>query len=291
MSTERSIADKPLKIMYLRPVGVAANNEVFAELARSCKLPGTEVHIASLSDRDGKFSHIEFRSYEAVVSRGIVRATWAAAQLGFDALAIGCFYDTALQAAREISGGMAVTAPCIAACEIAAGLSNRFGIIVGRRKWVNQMSAVVKAHGFGPKLAAFEPVELGVNDFLTDHQETERRLIAAGRRLVDAHHAEAVILGCTREIGFYRKVEKELKVPVIDAAAAAMKRAEYSAMLSRQCSWRPARKWSCEPPRDSESEAFRAICAEDAFSGRIVVEAELRRRRAGTEPKGDSEGG
>ena len=274
MITGRSIADRPLKIMYLRPVGVSANNEVFAELARSCKLPGTEVHIASLSDRDGKFSHIEFRSYEAVVSRGIVRATWAAAQLGFDALAIGCFYDTALHAAREISGGMAVTAPCIASCEIAAGLSTRFGIIVGRRKWVNQMSAVVKGHGFGPKLAAFETVELGVNDFLTDHQETERRLIAAGRRLVDAHHAEAVILGCTREIGFYRKVEKELKVPVIDAAAAAIKRAEYSAMLRRQCGWRPGRKWSCEPPRDDESEAFRAICAEDAFSGRMIVEAE-----------------
>lgn len=274
MRMDRSIADKPLKIMYLRPVGVVSNNEAFAALARSCKLPGTEVHIASLPGRDGAFSHIEFRSYEAVVSRGIVRATRAAAQLGFDALAIGCFYDTALLDAREISGGMAVTAPCIASCEIAAGLSNRFGIIVGRRKWVDQMSAVVKGHGFGPKLAAFEPVDLGVDDFLADHQETERRLIEAGRRLVDEHHAEAVILGCTREIGFYRKVEKELKVPVIDAAAAAMKRAEYSAMLKRQCGWRPGRKWSCEPPRDDESEAFRAVCAEDAFSGRIVVEAE-----------------
>jgi N-methylhydantoinase A len=41
--------------------------------------------------------------------------------------------------AREISGEMIVTAPCAASCEIAASLANRFGVIVGRRKWVDQM--------------------------------------------------------------------------------------------------------------------------------------------------------
>ena len=84
---------------------------------------------------DGAFTHIEYRSYEAVVSAGIVRAARAAAAEGFDALAIGCFYDTALLEAREVSGDMAVTAPCAASLEIAASLANRFGIIVGRRKW------------------------------------------------------------------------------------------------------------------------------------------------------------
>ena len=43
--------------------------------------------------------------------------------------------------AREISGEMIVTAPCAASCEIAASLANRFGVIVGRRKWVDQMKA------------------------------------------------------------------------------------------------------------------------------------------------------
>ena len=77
------------------------------------------MHVTSLKPGDGAFTHIEYRSYEAVVSAGIVRAARAAAAAGFDALAIGCFYDTALHEAREVSGDLIVTAPCAAALEIA----------------------------------------------------------------------------------------------------------------------------------------------------------------------------
>lgn len=102
----------PLKVMYLSPVGNDAYDQVFADMARAHKLPNTEVHVTSLPPEDGAFTHIEFRAYEAMVTRGIIRATRAAAREGFDALAIGCFYDTALHDAREISGDMIVTAPC-----------------------------------------------------------------------------------------------------------------------------------------------------------------------------------
>ena len=147
-------ANAPLKLMYLNPVGTDAYDAVFAEMARSYKLPGTEVHITCLADPGGSFTHIEYRSYETIVSRGIIQATRQAAREGFDALAIGCFYDTGLHDAREISGEMVVTAPCLASCEIASSLANRFGIIVGRRKWVNQMNAVAREHGYGERLSA-----------------------------------------------------------------------------------------------------------------------------------------
>src|SRR5262249_50737034 len=105
-------------------------------MARRYKLPGTEVHIGSISAEDGGLRNAEYRTYEAIMARGVVRA---AVREGFDALAIGCFYDVALHDAREISGEMVVTASCEASCEIAAALANHFGIIVGRRKWVHQM--------------------------------------------------------------------------------------------------------------------------------------------------------
>ena len=100
--------------MYLRPVGTAAFDELFADMVRSYKNPDTEVHITSLKETDGGFTHIEYRAYEAVVSAGIVRGTRVAAQKGFDAVALSCFYDTALHDAREVSGAMTVTGPCIA---------------------------------------------------------------------------------------------------------------------------------------------------------------------------------
>ena len=118
---------KPLKIMYLNPVGNSTYDQVFADMARDHKLPQTEVHVTSLAPSAGRFTHIEFRSYEAMVTQGIIRAALAAGREGFDAFVIGCFYDTALHDAREVSGDMIVTAPCLASCEIAASLANRFG--------------------------------------------------------------------------------------------------------------------------------------------------------------------
>ncbi len=265
----------PLKIMYLSPVGNrGADDGIFAQMAADNKLPGTEVHITCLPDDDGAFTHIEFRSYEAIVTRGIIRAARAAAREGFDAFAIGCFYDTALHDAREISGDMIVTAPCQSSCEIAATLSNRFGVIVGRRKWVHQMQSTVHEHGHRDRLSGFYHVELGVNDFQRDHAETNRRLTEAGRKAVEEDFAEALILGCTLEVGFYRELSETLGVPVIDPSIAALKRAEYAAILKRQCGWVPSRKWSCEAPSEEEIARFGGFDEGEAFGNRVVVEAD-----------------
>jgi allantoin racemase len=261
--------------MYFSPVvGGGAHDDVFADMARRHKLPGTEVHVTSLPEREGRLSHIEFRAYEAMATRGIVRAARQAAREGFDAFAIGCFYDTALHDAREVSGEMIVTAPCVASCEIAASLANRFGIIVGRRKWVHQMHSTVREHGHEHRLSGFYHVEMGVTEFQQDHAETGRRLIEAGSRAVEEDFAEALILGCTMEVGFYYEVEARLGVPVIDPSIAALKRAEYGAVLKRQCGWKPSRRWSCESPSEEEMRVIGGFDGGDAFGNRIIVAAE-----------------
>lgn len=266
-------AEKPVKIMYLSPVGSSLYDQVFADMAKSQKLAATEVHITSLPPEQGAFTHIEYRSYEAMVTKGIIRATIAAANEGFDALAIGCFYDTALHDAREVSGQMMVTAPCVASLEIAASLANRFGIIVGRRKWVNQMSATVRDIGQSERLSGFYHVELGVDDFQTDHCLTNNLLIRAGRKAVEEDFAEAVILGCTLEVGFHKELEKDLGVPVIDPSIAALKRAEYGGILKRQCGWVPSRKWSSESPPEAEMARLGVFEGGKIFGNRIIVEA------------------
>lgn len=265
---------KPLKVMYHNPVGNSTYDQVFADMARDHKLPQTEVHVTSLPPSVGRFTHIEFRSYEAMVTSGIIRAARAAGREGFDAFVIGCFYDTALHDAREVSGDMVVTAPCVASCEIAASLSNRFGVIVGRRKWVHQMHSTVREHGHDHRLSGFYHVELGVDDFQKDHAETERRLIEAGRKAVEEEFAEALILGCTLEIGFYKQVEEALGVPVIDPSIAALKRAEYAAVLKRDCGWKPSRRWSLEAPPEDEMASIGGFDDGDVFGNRIVVPAE-----------------
>ncbi len=259
--------------MYLSSVGDRDGDGIFSAMAADNKLPGTEVHVSSLPTDDGGFTHIEYRSYEGIVTRGIIRAARATAREGFDAMAIGCFYDTGLHKAREVSGEMIVTAPCVASCEIAASLSNRFGIIVGRRKWVHQMQATVHENGHRDRLPGFYHVELGVNDFQTDHQLTRSKLNEAGRKAVNEDFAESVILGCTLEVGFHEELQAELGVPVIDPSIAALKRAEYAAVLKTQCGWKPSRKWSCEAPPEHEIETFGGFNDGEAFGNRIIIPA------------------
>lgn len=273
--------------MFLLPVHISSKTvQVFTSAISAHKLPSTEVHITSLPNSDGTFNNLVHHTLEAIATRGIIRAVRQAALEHFDAFAIGCFYDTALSPSREISADMVVTAPCIAACEIAASLGNRFGIIVGREKWVHHMRDNVFRYGYRDMLTGFYPIDLGVHEFLDDVEETERRMLQAGKRAVEIDHAEVIILGCTLQIGFYRKLGKELGVPVIEATVAALKRAEYAAILKRQCGWVPSRVWSCEPPREEELEAFRVFEDREVFDQRVVVGAGV----VGGE-KGDGGGG
>ena len=136
------------------------------------------------------------------------------------------------------------------------------------------MNATVRDNGIADRLSGFYPVELGVRDFQADHAVTERRLTAAGKKAVEEDFAEAIILGCTLEIGFHDRLSEALGVPVIDPSIAAPKRAEYAADLKRKCGWQPSRRWSYEPPPEDEIAAFGIIGDGDVFGNRVIVAVE-----------------
>ena len=136
------------------------------------------------------------------------------------------------------------------------------------------MQSTVHSLGHRDRLSGFYHVELGVTEFQEDHDRTERCLLDAGRRAVEQDYAEALILGCTMEVGFYKQLEERLGVPCIDPSIAALKRAEYAAILKRDCGWIPSRKWSCESPPEMEMIQIGAFDTDTPFGGRIVIPAE-----------------
>ena len=260
--------------MYISPVAYRpGHDELFSDMVRARKRAKSEVHVTCLPEAAGRFNHVEFRSYEAMVTPHIIRAVRAAAKEGFDACVIGCFYDTALKDAQEVSGDMIVTAPCIASCDVVSALCNRFGIIAGRQKWVDQMHSTVVANGYGNRLSGFYPVGLGVTDFQRDHNVTAERLMQAGRTAVEKDHAEGLILGCTMEIGFNSIMADTLGVPVIDPATAAFLGAEHLGSQKASCGWRPSRKWSCEAPSETEIDCLGVFDVAEPYGNRIVVPA------------------
>jgi len=260
-----------MKIMYLNPVGISSYDDYFANTIETIKEKTTEVHVTSLNPLVGTFNNLEVRTYQALVAGDVIRAVRQAANEHFDAFVIGCFYDTALYDAREISGDMIVVAPCHSAIEIALTISNQFSVIVGKQKWVNQMHKSITEYGYDGKLSSFRVVDLGVTEFQEDHEKAYQKMIQAGKTAIEVDKAESLILGCTLESGFYLKMGKELQVPVIDPVIASLKNAEYLANLKKNFGLRPSRQWGSAAPSESELEKFNVFQSEYQFGNRIVI--------------------
>jgi len=241
------------KILYIDPVGV----EVVAEghqFLTSHKREETELTMVNLPRGP---EHLEYRYYEALVLVDILRLVKEAEHQGSDAAVIGCFYDVGLQAAREVAERMVVVAPCEASTHLASTLGDKFSIIVGRRKWIPEMMENVVRYGMKERLASFKSVDLGVLEFHQDEQETARRFRQAGREAVERDGAEVLILGCTATYGFYRELQEELGVPVIDSMIAAFKTAEFAAELKNRFGWSHSKIGGYESPPPAEFTPWR----------------------------------
>lgn len=218
------------RILWISPVGADRALDDIESILTSAARSDTEVDTRCL-DRGPR--HVEYHYYESLVLPDTLHLVKRAEQEGFDATVLGCFYDLGLEEAREVSESMPITAPAEATTHLATTMGDTFSVIVGRRKWVPQMRECVHRYGFGDRLASFIPVDLGVLDFQTDPGLTAERLRAAGRDAVESDGAEVVILGCTAEYGFYRELQDDLGVPVLDAVTAPFKFAELLADLRR----------------------------------------------------------
>lgn len=246
MSTKR-------RILYIDPVGVEVVEEGLQYLAEH-KQEETELTVVNLPRGP---EHLEYSYYEALVLVDILHLIREAEKQGFDAAVIGCFYDVGLQAAREVAERMVVVAPCQASTHLAAVLGDTFSIIVGRRKWIPEMRANVVRYGMKERLASFKTVDLGVLEFHKDEQETARRLRGVAREAVARDGAEVLILGCTATYGFYRDLQDDLGVPVIDPMIAAFKTAEFSVELRNCAGWSHSKIGAYESPAEEEITRWR----------------------------------
>lgn len=267
-----------IKVMYLNPLAMDAYDRTFAEMVRDYKYPGTTVHVTSFSGAcvSPKMTNLEFRAYEACILNETVRAARYCATHGFDSLVIGCFYDPALLAAREVAGDTTVVAPCQASISAALSVSNNFSIVIGQWKWEDQMRQAVYDYGARDRLVSFEAVGLRVEEFHQDRERTRKKLEAAAERAVAERRAESIILGCTLEVGFFRELQAYLtrrlgaNVPVIDCSIAAFKAAEHAA-LQKRLGWTNSRVWGMQAPPEDELARFGALQGEFEFGNTLIV--------------------
>jgi len=265
-------ATTPLKLMWLRGVTNPAWNQKIAQMLGKIKLPGTEIHLLSLDlGADVHLSHLEWRAFESKIWGPLTHVAWQAGREGFHGCAIGCFYDTALDEAREVSGKMVVTGPCQSALQIISNLCNRFSVIIGVEKWKVQMENRIRHYGYAEQLASFRSVGLHVDEFQKDPKKTEDAIRRAVRDAIAIDKAEGIILGCTMEFGFYQQLQQEFGVPVIDAIYACFKSAEYAALNAVQFGWTPSRQYSMAPPTPEQITASGVFAGPVPIGNRVII--------------------
>jgi len=256
------------RVLWINPLGTDVFDEPIRVELERVKRADTEVEVRSLGRGP---HHLEYACYEAAAVPDLLALLVQAEREGFDAAVIGCFYDTGLRPAREVTSRLVVAAPCESALHIASTLGDSFSVVVGRRKWIPEMRDNVRRYGAGDRLASFKVLELGVHDFQADPAETHRRIAAAGREAVEQDGAEVIVLGCTAEFGFFEQLQDELEVPVIDATVAPFKYAELLGELAR-LGWRASEVGGYAQPPAAELEAFGladqlAVAPETGVSG------------------------
>jgi len=242
------------KILFINPVGTDQFDKPIQEFLETAKAPETELDVVSL--KRGPM-HLEYHYYEALILADTLHVVRQAELDGYDAAVIGCFYDPGLREAREITDRLVVTAPAEAAMHIATTLGHTFSVLVGRKKWIPKMHENVVKYGFSEQLASFKSLDMGVYDFQKDPKETARRMRAATKEAVEKDGAEVIILGCTIEFGFYKELQKEFQVPVIDAVLAPLKYAEFLVDLRNRFHWSHSKIYGYQSPPQDEIESWK----------------------------------
>lgn len=237
------------RILWINPIGTNKYDQPIQEFLETGKSPDTEIRVVSLESGP---LHLEYHYYEALVLTDILQQVKQGENEGYDAAIIGCFYDPGIREAREITNKMVVAVPAESCLHIAANLGYRFSIIVGRKKWIPKMHENVVKYGFADRLASFKSVDLGVSDFQKNPTETARRLKEAAKEAVEKDFAEVIILGCTAQRGFYKELQRDLGVPVIDSLLAPLKYAEFLIELKQRFNWGPSKIYGYESPPKNE---------------------------------------
>ncbi len=228
------------KILWIVPHPPAdeESDRQLLNILNGCKHADTQFDMAYVGDDKKGPQHLEYHFYEDLVLPAMLNKIKDADKEGYNASIIGCFYDLGLKSARDVSEDMVVIGPAESSMNIACTYGHRFSILVGRKKWIPQMENNVVKYGYKERLASFRKVDLGVLDFHQDEERTAEIITNEARSAVDYDSAEVIILGCTRQFGFYRTLQEELGVPVIDTVIAPFKYAEFLAELKNRFGWK-----------------------------------------------------
>lgn len=231
------------------------------EHARRILSEGTSVEVHGL--RMGTYANgvapidaIKHRYLEFLNESQICEAALAAEREGFDALAIGCFFDPALRLARSI-----VDIPVVSLAEscmlIASSVGRKFGLVTLCVEETGNLYDLASLYGISERLAGAVGVSPAIDEFSLEGDIKESLEIIANFKLacliVIEAGAEVIIPGdgVMNEFLVRNNVTEVAGVPVLDSIGVLFHHAEMMVKLRRSTGLNVSRShFYAKPPME-----------------------------------------
>lgn len=210
-----------MKILVIDPVVLPSFQAMSQQYLQAQKLPGTQLDVIGLTKGPRSVETYYDEYYAAPEILRIVAERWR----DYDAIMINCFADVALPACRELAD-IPVVGPGEASMFVAATLGTRFSIVSIGRNAGPKIRLRAEASGISAKISSIYGIDLGVVELDNDPSLTEKLIVHSSRKAIEQDGAEVILLGCTGMAPVARAVAEELKVPVVEPSATALRVAE-----------------------------------------------------------------
>jgi len=194
-----------------------------AMMVRAREIASPAVEIFGVTARFGA-SYVASRATYAIAGHAALEA-YAKHAGENDAVLLACFGDPGLFALRELAT-VPVVGMAEAACMAAAEGGRRFAIVTGGKIWEPMLREFVEAIGLGAQLAGIATIAPTGAAIAADPEGSTTLLARASSSVAQDTAADVVILGGAALAALAPRVAAAVQVPVIDALAAAVKRAE-----------------------------------------------------------------
>lgn len=207
----------------------------------------------------------------------ICEAALVAEREGYDALALGCFYDPALRQARSL-----VDIPIVGLSEtcmlVACSLGQKFSLVGLNHDQLVQHEELADAYGLRSRLANAVAMEPGIDEYMLEADDVSTEPVVAGfrdacRRAL-AGGAEVIIPGdgVLNEFLYRRGLLEMEGMPIMDALGVLFRYAAFMAGARKTIGLTTSRRLHYAKPSPAmldhaRSASGRAPWREDDFSG------------------------
>jgi allantoin racemase len=183
---------------------------------------------------------------EAIAAAGVAARVRASDAQDIQGLALACFGDPGLEAARE-----ALACPVLgiaeAAFHAAAMVSSGFSIVTTMTRTCVIAEHLVVKYGFERQCRGIHGTDVPVLALEDAGDALQEQLFAASQEALNKDGSDAIVLGCAGMAPLCEALQQRLGVPVIDGVAAAVKLLEalhgLGLKTSKRCNYaRPLEK-------------------------------------------------